>query len=174
MRTELKNAYFKTKADQLSFASEQRDTEQEFRLMKQHTSMQVPVKWLTASITCLYNKGRKSLAKNYRGLSIIATVSKVVSVVIMERISEVYEHILMPSQFGFRANRSTIDAIYVLGQLFENAKRSKKPLLIAFVDLKAAYDWIPRDALFKCLEIRLKSLVWCLYYVHSIPARRLT
>ena len=34
MRTELKNAYFKTKADQLNFASEQRDTEQEFRLMK--------------------------------------------------------------------------------------------------------------------------------------------
>ena len=111
MRTELKNAYFKTKADQLNFASEQRDTEQEFRLMKQHTSMQVPVKCLTASITCLYNKGRKSLAENYRGLSIIATVSKVVSVIVMERISEVYEHILMPSQFGFRANRSTIDAI---------------------------------------------------------------
>ena len=30
-RTELKNNYFKTKADQLNFASEQRDTEQEFR-----------------------------------------------------------------------------------------------------------------------------------------------
>ena len=34
---------------------------------------------------------------------------------------------------------------------------SKKPLFIASVYLKAAYDWIPRDALFKCLEIRLKS-----------------
>ena len=30
-------------------------------------------------------------------------------------------------------------------------------MYIAFVDLKAAYDWIPRDALFKRLEIRLKS-----------------
>ena len=38
MRTELKNNYFKTKADQLNFASEQRDTEQEFRLMREHTS----------------------------------------------------------------------------------------------------------------------------------------
>ena len=60
------------------------------------------------------------------------------------------------SSFGFRPNRST-DAIYVLRQLLENARRSKKPLYIAFVDLKAAYDWIPRDALFKCPEIRLKS-----------------
>ena len=28
---------------------------------------------------------------------------------------------------------------------------------IAFVDLKPAYDWIPRDDLLKCLEMRLKS-----------------
>ena len=38
MRTELKNNYFKTKADQLKFASEQRDTEQEFGMMREHTS----------------------------------------------------------------------------------------------------------------------------------------
>ena len=30
-------------------------------------------------------------------------------------------------------------------------------MYIAFVDLKAAYDWIPRDALLICLEIGLKS-----------------
>ena len=38
MRTELKNNYFKTKADQLNFASKQRDTEQEFHMMREHTS----------------------------------------------------------------------------------------------------------------------------------------
>ena len=36
--------------------------------------------------------------------------------------------------------------VYVLRQLLENAKRSKKPLFVAFVDLKAAYVWIPGDA----------------------------
>lgn len=25
------------------------------------------------------------------------------------------------------------------------------------MDFKAAYDWIPRDALFKCLEVRLQA-----------------
>ena len=30
-------------------------------------------------------------------------------------------------------------------------------MYIAFVNLKAAYDWIPRDALLICLEIGLKS-----------------
>lgn len=36
MRTELKNN-FKTKADQLKFASEQTETKQEFRMMREHT-----------------------------------------------------------------------------------------------------------------------------------------
>lgn len=39
LRTELKNAYFKAKADKLNFASQQRDNEEEFRLMKQYTSL---------------------------------------------------------------------------------------------------------------------------------------
>ena len=38
MQTELKNNYFKTKADQLNFESEQRDTEQEFHMTREHTS----------------------------------------------------------------------------------------------------------------------------------------
>lgn len=38
MRIELKNNYFKTKADQLNFESEQRDTEQELRMTRKHTS----------------------------------------------------------------------------------------------------------------------------------------
>ena len=31
------------------------------------------------------------------------------------------------------------------------------PLFISFIDLKAAYNWINRDMLFKILEIRIKS-----------------
>ena len=42
-------------------------------------------------------------------------------------------------------------------QLLENTRRVNKPMYIAFVESKAAYDWIPRDGLFKCLENRLKS-----------------
>ena len=60
----------------------------------------------------------------------------------------------MNCQFGFRANRSTTDAIFVL----ENAiNMTSQPLFVCFIDLKAAYDWINRDMLFKVLEIRLKS-----------------
>ena len=261
LRTQLKNAYFKTKADNINLASENRNAEEEFRLMKQHTSLkksnnlliplakledhfaehfgprsyepqlelehpeayphiippddipnidttvpdgkeietamkslkngkcmgtdkihsehlkystskhlleylvllvsliwtclQVPTRWLTASITCLYKRGLRSLAENYRGLSIIATLSKIVSAIVVNRIKDTYEHILLHTQFGFRGNRSTNDAIFIIRHVLEKAKKSRTPLYVAFIDLKAAYDWIPREALMKCLEIRL-------------------
>ena len=56
---------------------------------------QVTGKWVTASITCLHKKGLKSMAENYRGLSIIATISKVLSAIIVERIREAYEYVLL-------------------------------------------------------------------------------
>ena len=123
-------------------------------LRKIWSCLMVPKKWLEASITCLYKRGLRSLPENYRGLSITATLSKVISGVVINRIRETYEKILLPTQYGFRANRSTSDAIFILRRILELSKKSKAPVFVAFIDLKAAYDWIPRDALFRCLDIR--------------------
>ena len=66
------------------------------------------------------------------------------------------EQVLLSTQFGFRANRSTSAAIFILRQILGISRKSRTPLFIAFIDLKAAYDWVPRDALFRCLDIRLR------------------
>ena len=119
------------------------------------TTFTLPSSWLISSITCLFkNKGSRSDAANYRGLSIMSTCSKIILAIIISRIRNTYERIISNSQFGFRSNRSTTDAIFIL----QNAINiSSKPLFLCFIDLKAAYDWIDRDMLFKILEIRLKS-----------------
>lgn len=44
--------------------------------------LEVPINWLMACIVCLHKRGLKLLAENYRGLSIIATISKAVSGII--------------------------------------------------------------------------------------------
>ena len=119
------------------------------------TTCKVPSCWLISSITCLFkNKGSRSEACNYRGLSIMSTCSKIIISVIISRIRSTYERIISNFQYGFRSNRSTTDAIFIL----QNAiKLTSDPLYVCFIDLKAAYDWIDRDMLFKVLEIRLKS-----------------
>ena len=118
------------------------------------TSFIIPSSWFILSITCLNkNKGSRNDAANYRGLSIISTCSKIRASLVVNRIRNAYESI-SNCQFGFRSNRSTTDAIFILQN---SIHLSSKPLFLFFIDLKAAYDWINRDMLFKILEIRIKS-----------------
>ena len=119
------------------------------------TTCIIPSSWLISTITCLFkNKGSRSDAANYRGLSIMSTCSKIIISIIISRIRNAYETIISNCQFGFRSNRSTTDAIFILQT---SINISSKPLFLCFIDLKAAYDWIDRDMLFKILDIRLKS-----------------
>ena len=119
------------------------------------TTFAIPSAWLISHITCLFkNKGCRSDADNYRGLSIMSTCSKILTYLVIGRIRKTYEKLISNSQFGFRSNRSTTDAIFILQN---SINISSQPLFICFIDLKAAYDWINRDMLFKILEIRLKS-----------------
>ena len=84
----------------------------------------------------------------------MATCSKIIISIIISRIRDTYEKLISNFQFGFRSNRSTTDAIFIL----QNAINiSTEPLYICFIDLKAAYDWVNRDMLFKILDIRIKS-----------------
>ena len=119
------------------------------------TTFMLPSSWLISSITCLFkNKGSRSEPSNYRGLSIVSTCSKIIISIVISRIRNTYEKLISNCQFGFRSNRSTTDAIFIL----QNAINiSSEPLFICFIDLKAAYDWINRDMLFKILDIRIKS-----------------
>ena len=121
------------------------------------TTFLIPSSWLISTITCLFkNKGSRTEAGNYRGLSIMSTCSKVLASLIVYRIRQAYETIITKCQFGFRSNRSTTDAIFVLETAIN---MSNQPLFLCFIDLKAAYDWINRDMLFKILQIRLNSPV---------------
>ena len=130
------------------------------------TTATVPKTWIHAIITCIYkNKGDLFDPSNYRGLSITATCSKIMIRIIINRLQELYEALLLPTQFGFRANKSTNDAIYILRDVIDN---TSEELYCCFIDLKAAYDWIDRDVLFKVLDYRLKApllvkLLKCIY-----------
>ena len=118
------------------------------------TLIEVPKTWLYASITCLYKKGLKSLAKNYRSIFVMSTISRLLPKIILDRFGDSYERILMENQFGFRKNRSTTDAIFIVR---EAIRSTKNPIHLCMIDLRAAYDHIDRNMLFKVLEIRTKA-----------------
>jgi hypothetical protein len=55
-------------------------------------------------------------------------------------------------QTGFRKDFRTTDNLFILRTLTEQARFQKKKLYICFVNLKKAFDIVPRDLLWQVLE----------------------
>ena len=68
------------------------------------------------------------------------------------RLRRVAEEVLPDSQCGFRAGRGCADMIFCARQLMEKAREHNTTLYLLFVDLRKAYDTVPREALWHVLE----------------------
>ena len=115
----------------------------------------IPLHWRYARLKALYkNKGKADDAGNYRGISVGSTQLKVLCVIILTRMREWYEGNLSEGQYGFRAKRGCQDAIYGLKRVQQIYHHQLKKLFCGFIDLKAAFDWVPREWMFKSIRNR--------------------
>ena len=105
-------------------------------------------------ITTLFKKGNPMFCDNYRTLSLINHIGKVLEKMIQFRLEKYCEDlkILPESQNGFRRDRSTIDAMFVSRLLSSAAREKFTNIYKLFVDLTKAYDKVNRDILWKVLQ----------------------
>ena len=87
---------------------------------------------------------------NYRGISLLCTISKVYSSILSVRINNYCDilNIFVEEQNGFRQNRSCIDHIFSISTIVKNYICDYKHVFCAFIDFKKAFDSINRDLLF--------------------------
>uniref|UniRef100_T1IHP5 Endonuclease/exonuclease/phosphatase domain-containing protein n=1 Tax=Strigamia maritima TaxID=126957 RepID=T1IHP5_STRMM len=78
-------------------------------------------------ITLIHKAGDVGLAKNYRGITLLNTLYKIVTSMMARRISQwlFLEDKLTENQAGYRRKYSTRDNIFVLNALIENRKKRK-------------------------------------------------
>ena len=67
---------------------------------------------------------------------------------------------IFEKKFDFMPGRSTIEAIYLLRKLISLYRDRKVDLHMMFIDLKKAYDGVPREVLWRFLEKKGVSLVY--------------
>ena len=113
----------------------------------------VPMDWKEAVIISLYKgKGSRTACSSYRPISLLSVPGKVFAHVLLERLQPLLTRHRRPQQSGFTQSRSTIDAILALRLLAEIHREFGKPLHAAYIDIKAAFDSVDRQALWKALH----------------------
>ena len=118
----------------------------------------LPQQWKIAKIIPLKKGGKDdyTLPKNYRPISLLATLGKIMEAVVATRIAYLTEvHKLLPNNhFGARKQKSTIHAISYLQESIFNAWRGKKTLSLVSFDVKGAYNNVATEPLLQRLRQR--------------------
>ena len=75
--------------------------------------------WEKSIIVPIYKKGDKTDCNNYRGISFLSTVYKILSNILLSKLTPYAEEIIGVHQCGFLGNRSTNDHILCIHQIYE-------------------------------------------------------
>ena len=113
-----------------------------------------PDDWKVAKVSPLYKANSRSEANNYRPISILPVVSKVVEKIIF---SQMYKYlreddILSQYQSGFRPLHSTMTALLKDTILWLNNMDKGKINIAVFLDLKKAFDTVDHEILLKKMQ----------------------
>lgn len=102
----------------------------------------------------IHKSGSRDCVNNYRPISILPTLSKILEKVINKQLIKYLESnkLLSDNQYGFRRGRSTYDAVNQLTDKIVNKLEERKKVITIFLDLAKAFDTVSAPLLLNKLE----------------------
>ena len=95
-----------------------------------------------AKVIPVYKKDDSSLISNYRPISLLPSISKVLEKLVYKRLFKflINNNLLNPNQFGFRKGYSTDYALLQLYDKITESLSNREHIIGVFMDLSKAFD----------------------------------
>jgi len=113
-----------------------------------------PKEWKEEIIKKVPKKGDLSQCRNWRGVALLAVISKIFNNIILERIKISLEMGPRKEQAGFRHSRSCIDQLSTLRVIIEHSVEFQSPLYMLFVDYQRAFESLSRAWIWDEIKVR--------------------
>jgi hypothetical protein len=129
-----------------------------------------PTPCKVAKVVPIYKSGKNNLTSNYRPISLLSTLSKILEKCVKLQLSDYLERekIISDLQFGFRQDRSTSHAFFEFTKHISTEIGDGRRVLVTFLDLAKAFDSIDRLKLILKLQyIGVRSLEWFKSYLEN-------
>ena len=131
-----------------------------------------PTIWKTAHVTPIYKKGSKELSTNYRPISLLSCINKVLEKCVQRHVLHYLNgnHLITPSQSGFIAGGSTVCQLLCVYNDFCKFLDKGATSQAIFLDISKAFDKVWHRGLLKKLDtigIRGQLLVWFSDYLSN-------
>ena len=135
-----------------------------------------PTDWKAAKVIPTYKSGTHSNPDNYRPISVLPVISKIIEKIIHRQLITFLDknHLLTKFQFGFRPKLSTEYAATILLDSIRNNVDKGKLVGAVFVDLSKAFDTVSHAMLLDKLPlygVQGKELEWFKDYLFFRKAK---
>ena len=107
-----------------------------------------------SKINPIHKKDSKLLISNYRPISLLSNINKIIEKLMFKRLYDFLEKYkcIYDLQFGFRENHSTNHAIISIIQKIQDAIKNNNFAIGVFIDLQKAFDTVNHSILLNKLE----------------------
>lgn len=124
--------------------------------------------WKLSYVTPIFKDGNHQDVKNYRAISKISIISKILEGIVAKKITPHFKQIFVPQQHGLVSGKSTVSNLleYQLG--LSSALEDRKQVDVIYTDISEAFDRLSHDFLtakINALGIHGDLLQWFISYL---------
>jgi hypothetical protein len=112
----------------------------------------LPNDWKKANVVPIYKKGNKLEVSNYRPVSLLPIISKILERCVLNRIIELIRPKISRMQYGFMKGKSTVTQIITVLANIHNIFDNREKTDVIYFDLAKAFDSVPHTLLIHKLQ----------------------